>query len=266
MENVTIVTAFFDIGREVNGDGRKISEYLEWIKNTLKLNCNLYFFTEKKFVNFIKDNRTSNYNTFIKEDTLENSKYYKYLDSIKKAMHSCEYKNKMTNINRVECRLPEYNIIQYSKFGWLEEAIKENPFNTEYFFWMDAGISRFFGNINLQNPFPSKNDFLKIFTKENTHKFIIQHREDLYNYTIDEDYMWKSDNLFKGGMFGGHRNIVKTVSNNMEQIFVYNMLHKNNVNNEQICFAFLWKKKPELFKLIPDINRHPCILLELLSQ
>ena len=54
MNNVTLVTAFFDIGRELNGDGRKLADYLEWIKKTLQLNCNLFIVTEKKFVDFMK--------------------------------------------------------------------------------------------------------------------------------------------------------------------------------------------------------------------
>lgn len=45
--SATLVTAFFDINREKNGDGRKIEEYLEWIKKTLQLNCNLFIITEK---------------------------------------------------------------------------------------------------------------------------------------------------------------------------------------------------------------------------
>ena len=61
MTKTTIVTAFFDINREENGDGRKISEYLQWVKSTLLLNCNLYVVTEKKFINFIKENRPKNY-------------------------------------------------------------------------------------------------------------------------------------------------------------------------------------------------------------
>lgn len=34
----TIVTAFFDIQRDIKGDGRKIDEYLQWIQKTLQLN------------------------------------------------------------------------------------------------------------------------------------------------------------------------------------------------------------------------------------
>jgi hypothetical protein len=33
--STTIVTAFFDIGRNTRGDGRTIDEYLQWIKRTL---------------------------------------------------------------------------------------------------------------------------------------------------------------------------------------------------------------------------------------
>ena len=46
MENpVTIVTAFFDINREEKGDGRKIDDYLNWMKVTMQLNCNMFIIT-----------------------------------------------------------------------------------------------------------------------------------------------------------------------------------------------------------------------------
>ena len=50
-----------------------------------------------------------------------------------------------------------YNIIQYSKFGWLEKVADKNYFNSEYFLWVDAGLSRFFYDINLNNPYPGEN-------------------------------------------------------------------------------------------------------------
>ena len=41
-------------------------------------------------------------------------------------------------LQMVECVLPEYNIIQYSKFHCLELAIDYNIFQSEHFFWMDS--------------------------------------------------------------------------------------------------------------------------------
>ena len=154
LDTVTIVTAFFDINREKKGDGRSINEYLEWIKKTLQLNCNMFIITESKFIDFMKEHRPKNYKTYIKEDTLENAQYYKYLGRMNEILESNEYKEKIAYPNRVECKLPEYNIIQYSKFGWLKEAIKKNPFNSEYFFWMDAGISRFFFGYRYKRALP----------------------------------------------------------------------------------------------------------------
>jgi hypothetical protein len=267
MTNVTIVTAFFDIKRETNGDGRKLTDYLEWIKKTLQLNCNLFIVTEQKFVNFMKENRPEGYNTFIKEDTLENASYYKYLPRMKEILNSSDYKKCIAHPNRVECTLPEYNVIQYSKFGWLEDAIKENPFGSEYFFWMDAGISRFFYNMNLQRLYPDTNAFSRVFNQIETNEtaFIIQQREDLQRYIIDEQFIWKADNLFKGGMFGGHKKRVIEISSELEKVFVKEMLDKNNVNNEQLALALLWKKQPELFTVIPDINKQACAILKLLT-
>ena len=46
--NVTVVTAFFDIKRGEEGDGRSTSEYEQWIKKTMTLNSNFYVVTDEK--------------------------------------------------------------------------------------------------------------------------------------------------------------------------------------------------------------------------
>ena len=66
-------------------------------------------------------------------------------------------------------------------------------------------------------------------------------------------------------MFGGKRNQVMKVATELEEIFVKKMIDKNNVNNEQLSLVLLWKEQPDLFKIIEDINRHPCAILHLLS-
>ena len=268
MSNVTIVTAFFDINREKNGDGRKLNDYLEWIQKTLQLNCNLVIFTENKFIEFMDINRPLFYKnkTHIIEDTLQNASYYKYIDKIKEILNDENYKKRIEHPNRVECKLPEYNVIQYSKFGWLEEAIRINTFNSEYFFWMDIGISRFFNNINIKNSYPSDNKINQLLNYENKNKFIIQQRKDLQNYNIDDNFIWKSDNLLKGGMFGGNKKSIIKISNLLNETFKNYMLEKTNVNNEQLCLALIWKQKPDLFYLVDDNDSNPCKVLHILYE
>ena len=251
---MTIVTAFFDIHRDTKGDGRSIEEYLSWIEKTLQLNCNLFIVTEAKFVPFMKEKRP-HYATYIHEDTLENASYYKYLPRMKEILESDAYKQRIAYPNRVECVLPEYNVIQYSKFGWLEEAIRINPFQTDTFYWMDAGISRFFGEVDVRLPYPRS---------IHTDQFIIQPREDLLSYPMDDTFIWKADNLFKGGMFGGNAEIVSILRKKVEEEF-QTMLSHEQMNNEQLAIALVWKRYPNLFHLV-STKKSPCDVVLYLSN
>jgi len=259
-KNTTLVTAFFDINRENNGDGRKISEYLAWIKKTLQLNCNLYIVTEAKFIDFMRKHRPKKYKTHYVCDTLSNALYYKYYDQIQEILSSAEYQSKISYPDRVECKLPEYNIIQYSKFGWLQKAIKENPFNTDYFFWVDAGISRFFLDVNINLPYPNEKKLTSIGKK-----FVIQQKHTINNYKFTDKFIWTAENLLKGTMFGGHKDVIPIIGKHIEYEFTETMLKNNNVNNEQLSLALVYHKYPYLFHLIRD-SKHHLILFKLLSS
>ena len=254
---VTLVTCFFDINRHKKGDGRTIDEYQEWIKKTLQLNCNLYIITEAKFYDFF-NSMECRPNRKIKVIEFKDLHYYKYYDTIKHIIESEDYKKRIADPNRVECILPEYNIIQYSKFHCLQMAIEENPFQSNYFFWIDAGISRFFLDVDISKPYPTNIEVLK------KDKFIIQNRNDLHKYVIDENFIWKADNLLCGTMFGGNSKIIQQVSKLVEETFV-NMLNQNNTNNEQLALAIVWKETPHLFHLLNNVyNCHLC-MFKLLS-
>ena len=265
---VTIVTAFFDISRETKGDGRRLEEYMEWIKQTLKLNCYLYIVTEARFIDFMRSIRPAEYNhkTVFKADTLENAMFYKYLPSMREIMESDEYRSRIMHPSRVECKLPEYNVIQYSKFGWLCDAIRENPFQSEYFFWMDIGISRFFENMELSREYPNPQALERLIDSRNKgnetlDRFIIQKRWDLDTFPIDDNFIWRSDNLLKGGMFGGSKECIQRINKSIDLIFKTQMLDKGCVNNEQITLALLYKQHPEWFYLVDDNDKKPCKIL-----
>jgi hypothetical protein len=264
MQNtVTIVTVFFDINREEKGDGRTLAEYKEWIKNTLQLNCNLYVITEESFRDFFLENRPKQYPMELKIMDFKDSHYYKYYDRMKEICESDYYKNRIAYPTRVECVLPEYNVIQYSKFHYLKMAIDENPFQSELFFWMDAGASRFFQNMDVSKPFPGENGIKMLKMQKKI--FFAQNRYDLYNYKIDENFVWKADNLIYGGMFGGDKEVLEEITAKVEKTFIEEMLNNNNVNNEQLALALVWKKNPTLFAVCCDMN-NPMFLLKILCQ
>lgn len=260
----TIVTAFFDINREKNGDGRSIAEYLQWIHKTLQLNCNLFVVTEEKFRDFFVNNRPKHLPMRLKIMTFQESHYYRYYDQIKHILASPDYRSKVLDPNRVECVLPEYSIIQYSKFHYIEMAIRENPFLSSSFFWMDAGISRFFLDVDIRKPFPSKS--VTEFLFSNPDKFLIQKRHDLETFQIDDGFVWNSANLLSGGMFGGGKDIVLKIGEAVESVFVNKMLKQNNVNNEQLALAMVWKDMRESFVTPPNVFGGHFSLFKLMAQ
>ena len=260
---VTFVTAFFDINRQGRGDGRKISEYKEWIQNTLQLNCNLYIVTEEKFKDFFIENRPKQYPMEIKIMNFKDSYYYRFYDKMKEILESDYYKSKIKHPKRVECVLPEYNILQYSKFHYLKIAIQENPFKSDYFFWMDAGCSRFFLDVDISKRYPSEN--VISYLNNNPNKFIIQKRQDLEYFPIDETFIWKADNLLYGTMFGGDVTVINKISECIEDVLLNIMFKNMNVNNEQLALAIVWRKYPELFFLTNNSPDSHLILFKLLS-
>jgi hypothetical protein len=265
MNPITIVTAFFDINREEKGDGRRLNDYKEWIKKTLQLNCNLYVVTEEKFKDFFLTHRLkhSSSNMHLRIIDFKESHYYKYYDKMKTIIESPEYKGRIAYPDRVECKMAEYSIIQYSKFHYLQMAIDENPFQSSAFFWMDAGASRFFNNMDLTMQFPSSNG--QNILHMHPHAFFAQQRPDLQNYRFDENFLWKADNLIYGGMFGGCKEIIQQISKMVEEIFVEELLKNGIVNNEQLVLALVWRKLPHVFALCVE-HRSPMFLLKILSS
>lgn len=262
----TMVTAFFDIGREQRGDGRKIADYLDWIRKTLQLNCMLYIVTEEKFRAFFEENRPAEYKdkTFIKVIQFSDSHYYRYLDRMRAIVGTPEYKARIAHPRRVECVLPEYNVIQYSKFDYLRMAIEENPFRSEYFFWLDAGASRFFQQIDASRPFPSPAGMKVI--QGSGDRFIAQARHDLAEYPIDETrFIWTADNLMFGGMFGGKAGVVLEMGGLLDDAFVKKMLDQGCVNNEQLALALIWNKSHDMFALCRHMSQ-PIALLAILGK
>lgn len=254
-----IVTALFDINRENKGDGRTIEQYLDWFKVTLKLKCDMTIYTERKFEKFVKEHRCPDYKTNIIIQTLDKLPFYKHLPKIYEVLYSNKYKENMLDPNRIECNLPEYNLIQYSKFGWLKDASLKNLENN-YFIWMDAGCSRFFNNFDLEKEWPNRERLDK-------DKITIQGNSNyvkMFNILDINEYMWNNNCILVGTLFGGGTEIIQILNNEIENVFNY-MLDKNCVNNEQFALAILAKTNPELFNIIVHLDGNHLPLFKILT-
>ena len=251
---ITIVTACFDVNF---GDG-------QWIQKMLQLNCNLYVITEEKHKDFLLQNRPQQYPMEIKVIDFTESHYYKYYDRIKEIVESDYYKNKIENPTRIECTSPEYNILQYSKFNYMNMAAEANPFQSVMFFWLGPSSSEYLDNMVLSSQFPSQKG---INTVKSQKKILFTQDNNLYKYKIDNTFIWKSDKLIYNEIFGGDTEVLQIISEKVENIFVEDMLNNNNVNDESVALALFWNKT-KFNKLLFAFCNHPThhmFLMKILS-
>jgi hypothetical protein len=250
MSKVTLVSALFNIKRE-KMDGRTWEEYLGWFDATLKLKCPMVLFVSEDLLSFVEERRRD-IPTKIIVQTIEEIPYYYLKDKIDSILQSDGYKNKMAVLDRIECNYSLYSIIQYSKFKWIENAIQNNDFNSELFFWIDAGASRFFEGFDLEQEFPgvAANEALNGLCE----KFLIQQNMESYSDLVssnclDKNYFYDARSFVCGNFFGVHKNIHFRILSEIENILFNDMISENNLNNEQIALGYLTKNKPELFEI-----------------
>lgn len=241
---IKCVSALFDISRETLGDGRTMEQYLTWFEKTLKLNCDFVVFTEEKYHSFVQGVRLkSAYSTDIIIQKLESLPKYELLGQMSDIMKSEQYSQKMKDTARIECYLPEYNIIQYSKFDWLYDS-HEKYKEGDYFFWVDAGCSRFFDDHVLSRGWPD-------ISKINAEKITIQCNENfirMFDGMRPEDYIWDNNCMLVGTMFGVPARLLQGVKDEINSILA-EMLKHQCVNNEQIALAILAKKDMSHFDM-----------------
>ena len=251
--DVTFVSALFDIDRV---DGRKWDNYLKWFDITLKLKVPMVLFITEDLVEFVEERR-KDIPTDVIIQTVDDIPYYKLKDEIQGILDSDQYKEDMSDPERIECQQAMYSIIQYSKFPWLQQAVELNPHKSDIFFWLDAGGSRFFNNFDLTEPYPGTAAMESL--EDMGESFLIQmnseYYKDLYEAEeLSEEYLYDNRSYVLGSMFGGHKNIIPKIVDMVDDVLMNKMIGKNNINNEQIALGYLVKKYPNDFSIYTRTN------------
>lgn len=251
---ITLVTALYNINREEEGDGRTFDEYKSWFKDTLKLKSPMVVFVDEHLKGFVLEHR-GDLPTKIITQPLDKIPYYHLNDSIQNILDNEDYKNKIGAPQRLECNMSAYNVVIYSKFKWVEEAIKENFFDSEYFLWVDAGLSRFFYRVNLEDEFPSRkvSDIL-INSRD---KLLVQTTMNFYPDLVHaekttEEYFWDARTWIMAGCWGGGKEVLIKYISEIDEILTQKMIPNNVINNEQNAMAYHFKNNPSMYAVFEN--------------
>ena len=126
-KSITIVTSYFTMKSKFPQ-----CEYKKWINNFLKLNENMVIFTDLENYAFIHQQRNAS-NTYIIVTSIEDFHVHQYLSY----WQYCRLIDKEKQILSKELYM-----IWNEKPYFVQRAMTSNPFNSEYFFWMDIGCIR----------------------------------------------------------------------------------------------------------------------------
>jgi len=240
--NTTIVTGYFQIKSKHPHD-----KYVNWMRNLLEyVETNMVIFTDNESYNMICEIRKP-YIKFTKIiiTKFENFRCYKHFDSFVKH-HNFDLQKAIHN--------PYLYMIWAEKSYFIESCIKENFFNSQYYFWCDIGSLR--GLNDCPNHKKMKN--WPYYNHENLpkNKIVIAKTGNwkLNEFTLNNDGIIQQD-LQKylhtvGGLFGGDKSAL------IQWIKEYDILLQKYINNhkfigkDQSLYLNIIYKKPKIIKLI----------------
>lgn len=166
------VTSLFEIDRE-SVDGRKISEYKAWLKNTIELFPNVLVFHD----GCLDDEEFPDTKLLrINKDELKIFTFKHKVDQLIRTGYG--------NRGDITFKIAEYSLIQYAKFELLARAVQLSGAKSAL--WIDAGISRFFPNY-------SKMQSLE----KNSTKLINSN----FDVVVEVD-LWNNISIFPPGILG----------------------------------------------------------------
>lgn len=259
MNDITIVTAFFDIGR---GDWtpdkglphylhRPTSTYMERFGYMAKLENKIVVFCSKEHVKDIK---------FLRQDrpteilVVDFPNCFKELrESVTRIQNDKEYLKK---INPSQVRNPEYwsadyVIVNAVKSTFVNRAIQLGHIQTDLVAWLDFGYCREESTLNgvklWQYP----------FNKEKIHFFNVRN----YEGNFITDIIANNIVHMHGSMIVADKSMWPTLEALIHHSL--NELLKNNlVDDDQTLMLMSYLQKPELFELHPIQENNPFIIFK----
>jgi len=205
------------------------NKFLDWFKTSLQINSPYVFFSTKEGIELIKSFRNQ-LPTYYIECNIED--FYTY-----------QYKDKMLT-HPVHCPSVELNLIWNEKIILMDKARQINPFNSDFFCWVDAGICTYRSTIPPPQAFPNRNKLNKL-PKD---KFIYSASTPFNPRAVTYNNYYHH---IAGTAYILHKNIIHNFTEMyklyMEKILNDDKINKINIWTDQIILTHIFKTFPHKF-------------------
>lgn len=248
--SITIVTAFFDIGRGnwTNEKGydshlhRTTETYLKYFNNLAKINNNMVIFTSREFKDDIEKARIGKPTTVITID-LKN-RFHFFRKKISSIQNDDKFKNNLDKkqIKNPEYWSPDYVLVCNLKTYLVSKAINLKLVKTNLVSWVDFGYCRTPETIG------KIKEWKYPFDKNRMHFFTIKKGLEVKTIESVFDKMLNNDVFIIGGVIVGSKEkwleFYKLVLSCQKLTLKHNI-----VDDDQGIFIMCYHKRPELIKL-----------------
>ena len=238
-----VVGSFVDIDR-VDIDGRAENHYWDSLSKILTLPNPLVVVTEAKHIDNIKAMRGMLPLQLITIDKefLDNIPQF---DKIQQIKNTEEYRNQAEWLKESVVSKSSYYIpLTLIKQSLLEGVATENPFGSDTFYWLDAGIMSSYNINKLELP-PNYSEDLTMYTYpylaiEEVHGFAAKGMVEFANT--------QTEYVCRACYFGGSSKSIQRVSIKFNKL-LDEVLDAGYIGTEEALYTILSYKYPELFNL-----------------
>jgi hypothetical protein len=247
---LTVVTGLWDIGRP----GRSFEHYIECFQKLLETDCNMYIHISAKHEHLVWEKRDKS-NTVVKIWELEDMKqmYDSFWDKTQQIRNDPAWYN-MTGENGWLKNSPQavlewYNPIVMSKFSMLHNVTVWDPFESEYFMWLDAGIT----NTVYEKYFTEHKILDKIIPHFDPFLFLsypYEANDEIHGFDFNAINRYAGETVkyvCRGGLFGGTRESIIS-GNSMYWHLLNNTLRDGYMGTEESIFSIMAYQDPHTFK------------------
>jgi|688.fasta_scaffold56732_5 hypothetical protein len=249
MSKVTLVTGLWDIGRGNLNEGwsRSYSHYLEKFKQLLSTDLNLIIFGDTELQQFVSQHRSHHNTQFNLRDLdwFKNNDYYQLIQNVRTNPNWYNQTGWLTE--STQAKLEMYNPLVMSKMFLLHDAKIMDRFNSDYLFWIDAGITNtvhpgYFTHDKVIDKLPN------IISKFTFVSFPYEANTEIHGFDFKKICEYADDKITKvsrGGFFGGPKSTITDV-NSIYYHLMIDTLSKGYMGTEESLFSIMTYKNTDL--------------------
>jgi len=262
-KKTTIVTGIWNLARESAGAGfeRPFNHYIENFKKLLKTDSPMVIFIDHEYEQIVWDIRSKN-NTLLIHKNSESFKSFPFYDKVQEIRKNEKWLSQSGWLKEsTQATLELYNPMVMSKMFMLNDARIYNPFNTDYFIWVDGGITNtvhegYFTHdkvINKIDQFINKFLFISFPYPDGPeiHGFC---RSKMETY-CEEDPQY----VCRGGIFGGHKDFIAEANSTYYNL-LFDSLNSGYMGTEESVFTIMAHKEPSKYSRF-ELKSEDCGLL-----